>query len=525
MTELKEQSLRLWQNINKKQRYLILGAGVILFLAIIGWSYWLGNKTEYVPLFTNMEAKDAGEVAAKLKEMKVAYEIGDKGSAILVPSKDVYRVRLDLAAQGLPRGKKGFELFEQSKFGTTDFQNKVNLIQALQGELARTIEQMEEVEQARVHIVLPEDSLYKKNEKPATASIMIKLKPTAQLSQNQVKGIVNLVAHSIQNLKPENITVVDSNAKVLNDPNAQDETQQKNITLLQWQMTKKLQDELQNNIQSLLDQVLGNGKAAARVTLELNFDQRSVNKQLYEPVVDDKGIIRSSQETSEAYKGTSNPPVGGPAGTTSNIPGYVTTNTNNGQSSYEKKEVTRNYEINETQEKIISAPGSIKRLSVAVFVDSNLTQAQQDSIQKVVASAAGFNQARGDSISVERVPFNTELLDKQKQEEQNQLEQQKIINFIKIALAVLAVIAVVIGFRAYARRKEQEEEQNMISLMTPMPVAAAQESEPEVQETPKPKEPSPQEKERQQQRDAIGKLAKTKPEDIAQLIRTWIGDE
>ena len=244
MADWKEQSLHLWQRLGKKERYMILSSAILIVAVVLAWSFWWGGRPDLVPLFTDLEAKDAGEIIAKLKEMKVTNEISANGTAIMVQSKDVYRIRLDLASQGLPRGNKGFEIFEQSKFGATEFQNKVNLVQALQGELARTIEQMPEVEKTRVHIVLSEDSLYKKNEKPATASIMLKLRPSAQLSREQIKGVVNLVAHSIQGLKPENVTVVDQMAHILNDQN--DATGLAGAgTLSQIEMSKKVQEDLQ----------------------------------------------------------------------------------------------------------------------------------------------------------------------------------------------------------------------------------------------------------------------------------------
>ena len=180
MADWKERYLQLWQKFNKRQRYMIIGVAVLLLVVILGTSFWYGSKPDMVPLFTNMETKDAGEVASKLKESKVEYKVqqGSKGTTILVPSAQVDTLRLDLASQGLPRGPKGFEIFDDSKLGVTEFQNKVNYLQALQGELTRTIEQLDAVESARVHIVLPEDSLYKKNEKPATASIMLVGVPT-----------------------------------------------------------------------------------------------------------------------------------------------------------------------------------------------------------------------------------------------------------------------------------------------------------------------------------------------------------
>jgi flagellar M-ring protein FliF len=512
MADWKEQSLLLWQNIGKKQRYLIIGAAALLFVAILAWSYWMGSRPDYVPLFTGMEAKDAGEVAAKLKEMKIPHEIGNNGSTILVPSKDVYRIRLEMATQGLPRGSKGFEIFDQTKFGVTDFQQRINLLQALQGELTRTIEQMTEVEKARVHIVLPTDSLYKKDEKPATASIMLKLRPSAQLSRDQVKGIVNLVAHSIQGLKPENVTVVDNFARILND---QSDTPYiaGTGTLTQLELTKKVQDNLQKNIQSLLEQVLGPGKAVARINVELNFDQRTVDRQVFEPVVDDKGVIRSSQEANENYKGTSAAP-GGPPGTTSNIPGYVT-NASGTQSTYEKKEVTRNYEINETKEKVVVAPGSVKRLTVAVLVDANVNKAQQESITKTVSSAVGFNSARGDVISVESLPFNTESSDRQRKDELEFDQQQQYMLWLKYGLAALAIIGLLIFIRnRNIRKQEHEEDLEAITMTEPIPATASPT-----------KELSPQEQEKAQQREALEKFAKAKPDDVAQLIKTWLTEE
>ncbi|MEL7632503.1 MULTISPECIES: flagellar basal-body MS-ring/collar protein FliF [Sporomusa] len=519
MADLKEQSLRLWQNMNKRHKYIIIGTAAFIFLSILLWSYWWGSRPDNVPLFTSLEAEDAGNVTAKLKEMKAEYEVqtGSKGADILVPSKDVHKLRLDLASQGLPRGNKGFEIFEQSKFGTTEFQNKVHLLQAIQGELTRTIEQMGEVEKARVHIVMSEDSLYKKTEKPATASIMLKLKPQAQLTQQQVKGIVNLVAHSVQGLKPENITVVDNLARVLNDQSEEAPPLAGTAALTQFEMTKKVQDDLQKNVQSLLDQTLGIGKAAARVNVELNFDQRTLDRQVFEPVVDDKGIIRSSHEINESYQGNSAAAPGGVPGTTSNIPGYVAAN-NNSESNYEKKEATRNYEINETKEKVVSTPGSIKRLTVAVLVDASIPQSQQDSLTKTVASAIGINPVRGDAIAVETIQFNTELADKQRKEEEEMAKRQQQVYMLAIGLAVLAVIALLyFYYRRYVRRREEEEALAALAL-EPQPIA-------DLEAEAAKEELNAQEKERSEQRGSIEKFAKSRPEDVAQILKVWLADE
>lgn len=517
MADWKEQSLQLWNKISKRQQYTMIGVAALLMIALLGWSYWWGGRPDMVPLFTRMEAKDAGEVAAKLKEMKISYEPQETsdGTAILVSARDVHAARLELATQGLPRGQKGFEVFENSKLGVTEFQNKVNYLQALQGELTRTIEQLEAVDKVRVHIVLPEDSLYKKNEKPATASIMLKLKSGKELSKREIKGIVNLAAHSIQGLQAENITIVDSTGKILNDPEEMEEKTVGNITLTQLEMTKKIQERLQRNVQSLLDQALGEGKAFVRLNVELDFDQRTTDKQEFAPVVDDSGIIRSSQDTAESYSGNSAAP-GGPAGTATNIPGYVAAN--NTQSQYDKKETIRNYEINEIKEKTIAAPGSIKRLTIAVLVDEQATQAQKDSLTRAVSSAVGLNAQRGDTISVEPLPLV----------ERPVVPPPSITDdpmfWVEVAAATLLLLAI-IAFILMRRRKARQEREavEQAELEERMELEAQQAAA--LADDLGAGEMSEETKVHLTERQTLEELIRTRPEEIAQLVKTWLSDE
>ncbi len=528
MADWKERYLRLWDKFSKRQRYILIGSVLALLVAIVGISAWYGSKPDMVPLFTNMESKDAGEVAAKLKETKITYEIQENklGTTILVPSSNVHEARINLAVEGLPRGEKGFEIFDDSKLGVTEFQNKVNYLQALQGELTRTIERIEAVQKARVHIVLPEDSLYKKNEKPATASIMLMLKANQQLSKKEIKGIVNLAAHSVQGLLPENITIVDESGKILNDPDENEEQSVGNQTLTQLEMTKKVQDRLQKNVQTLLDQSLGEGKAFVRVSVELDFDARQTDKQIFTPVVDDAGIIRSQQETSETYSGSSTNP-GGPAGIQSNIPGYVAED-NNSNSDYERKESTKNYEINEEKQKIVASPGSIRRLTVAVLVDDSINAAQQESIMRSVSSAAGINSERGDTISVEPLPFSTELADRRAAEEQAEKDRQDRIFYMQIA-AVLLVIALIVGYFMMKRRKRlqeeaaiaeqkrlEEEEQKQLAAERAALVEAGELEADELTE---------EEQRQLTEKQQLMALIDAKPAEVAMLIKTWLSED
>ena len=528
-TGWKDRYLQLWHKYSKKQRYIAIGGLVAILAAIVIGAALYGSKPDMVPLFTNMETKDAGEVAAKLKEQKVNYEVQENklGTTILVPSDQVHEARLNLSTEGLPRGQKGFEIFDDSKLGVTEFQNKVNYLQALQGELTRTIEQIDAVQKARVHIVLPEDSLYKKNEKPATASIMLMLKPNQTLQKKEIKGIVNLAAHSIQGLQPENITIVDETGKILNDPDELDEQSVGAKTMTQLEMTKKVQDNIQKNIQSLLDQALGEGRAVARVSVELDFDDATTDTQTFTPVVDDSGIIRSQQDMNETYSGTSTTP-GGPAGVESNVPGYVAQN-GNSNANYEKKESTKNYEINEEKKKVIASPGSIRRLNVAVLVNDDINATQQDSILRSVSSAAGINADRGDTVSVEPLPFSTEARDRLAAEQQAEKDRQDRIFYAEVGIPLL-IIALIVGALLMRRRKKQQEkeaaeeaarlEQEEQERMAEEARAAAIENG-EVDE----EELSEEEQRRLTEKQQLMELIDQKPAEVAMLIKTWLSDE
>lgn len=549
MADWKAQYIELWNKTTKRQRQVIIGVAALVFAAIFGWSYWYGNRPELVSLYTGLETKDAGDVTAKLKEAGVPYEVqeGKDGATILVPKQKVHDARLDLATQGLPRGHKGFELFDDSKLGVTEFQNKVNYLQALQGELTRTIEQIEAIEKARVHIVLPEDSLYKKNEKPATASIMLRLRPEKKLSKKEIRGITNLVAHSIQGLTPENITIVNDRGKILNDSEEEQEEQERNKardehkkTLEQLEMTRQVEERLQIGLQTLLDQALGQGKAFVRVSVELDFDQRLTDKAVYAPVVDDAGIIRSQQDISETYTGNSDIP-GGPAGTQSNIPGYVATQ-GNARADYEKKETTKNYEINEEKSKVVASPGSIRHLNVGVLVNDELNAAQQESIRRSIASAAGIDPRRGDTISVEPVPFNPEIAERKAAEKQKVKDEEMRQTYMIVGPVILVLlIAAVVLYRrrqqrlaaeaaaaAEAQRLAEEEaarqaeEARQAAEFAELRRQAIANGEipPDV-----PKELSAEEKRVIEEREAVEELINTQPAEAAMLLKGWLSEE
>ena len=543
MANWRERLRELWNRYDRRRKLIFFGALLAVILAFVGLSVWYGSKPDYVPLYTNLETKDAGDVVNSLKETGVPYELVEdkKGATILVPAPQVHDLRLDLASAGLPRGNKGFELFDDSKLGVTEFQNKINYLQALQGELTRTIEHLDSVEKARVHIVLPEDSLYKKNEKPATASILLMLAPETKLTPPEVKGIVNLVSHSVQGLNPENVTIVDTEGNILNksDDDALEREAQMNMRALnQIEMTKKVRDHIQQNIQTLLDKTLGEGNAFVRVSVELDFDDRKIDRQTFTPVVDESGIIRSQQDISESYNGESTIP-GGPAGVQSNIPGYVAED-RSANAEYERKESTRNYEINEENQKIIASPGSIRRLTVAVLVNDSITELQQEGLLRAVSSAAGINEDRGDTISVEPMPFNTELRDQRlAQERQEQLRKDRIL-YTEIAAMILIAALVLGGFLMYRWKKRKERQAEIAERLAAERRAreearraeeAARRAEAEERQRQleaneiEEDNLTPEEKQQMTEKDAILKLIDEKPAEAAMLIKTWLAED
>ena len=557
MANWRERLRELWNRYDKKRKYAFIGGLIVLVLAFAGISFWYGSKPEYVPLYTNLETKDAGDVVNSLKESGVPYElIEDKrGATILVPVTQVHNLRLELASAGLPRGNKGFELFDDSKLGVTEFQNKINYLQALQGELTRTIEHLGSVDKARVHIVLPEDSLYKKNEKPATASILLMLKPETKLTPPEIKGIVNLVSHSVQGLAPENITIVDEQGNILNknDDDALELQNAQNLrTLNQIEMTKKVRDHIQQNIQTMLDKSLGEGNAFVRVSVELDFDDRKIDRQTFTPVVDESGIIRSQQDVTESYNGESTMP-GGPAGVTGNVPGYVAED-RNANAEYERKESTKNYEVNEENQKIVASPGSIRRLTVAVLVNDDTTELQRESLLRAVASAAGINEARGDTISVEPLPFNTDLQDaKLRAEQLEQLRKDRIL-YTEIAAMILIAALLLGGFLMYRWKKRKErqaeleakleaerlareeaekaeqariaEEERIRREQEEEKIAQAEKRAQAIEEEEIPMDNLTEEERRQlEEKKAILKLIDEKPAEVAWLIKMWLVED
>ena len=391
----------------------------VAFLSAVSFAIliFVANRVDYKPLFTNLTSEDAGEIVKKLKDAKTPYQITADGKGILVPSDKVYELRLTLASEGIPQGGGvGFEIFDRKNFGMTEFVQKLNYQRALQGELSRTIAQLTGVEQARVHLVIPEKSLFKDNERPATASIVLKMKSNRALRESEVQGVVHLVASSIEGMDPEHVTLLDSRGKILSKGGSSDPTARMSSAMQEAQMAYERNAE--ERIQSLLDRIVGGGKSVARVTAAFDFKQVERLEEKFDP---ESIAVRSEQRTEE--KGSSTTGAAGVPGVQTNLgrtaPGGGAT-TGGGS----KNDETLNYEVSRSTAKIIEPVGALSKISVAVLVDGKYEEPaavkegqvskakyvprSPDELLKIetlVKNAVGFNAERGDQLSVQNIPF------------------------------------------------------------------------------------------------------------------------
>lgn len=395
------------------KRWLMLGI-VTLSAVFFGLLIFTANRTEYKPLYGNLSNEDAGEIMNRLKEQKVPNRISDDGKTILVPASRVYELRMALASDGLPQGGGvGFELFDRKNFGMTEFVQKLNYQRAMQGELSRTIAQISGVEQARIHLALPERSLFKENEKAPSASVVLKMKSARALSEGEVQGIVHLVASSVEGMDPDRITVIDDRGKMLNRPGASDQASRIAATMMETQ--RNIEQQAEERLQSLLDKVVGSGKSAARITVALDTKNLEKYEERYDPQA---AVVRSEQKSAQTE---SAPVPSGVPGVQSNVgktpvPPPV-------PSGGSKNDQTTNYEISRTESRIVAPAGSLTRISVAVLVDGKYEKVAgkkkgtpqmkylprtPDELQKIealVKSAVGFDAVRGDQVTVANIPF------------------------------------------------------------------------------------------------------------------------
>lgn len=401
LNEVKTQLIDRWSQIDSGIKIKLGFVLLVIFLLVVALA--ILARPSYEVLFANLTAGDAGEITARLEEKNVSYQLADNGSSILIPKGEVYRVRNQLVMEGLPRGGVvDFGIFDQTRLGATDFERRVQYRRALQGELTRTIMAMSGIKNAWVQISLPEPRLYQAQEEKASAAIL--LENGGELSSAQVRGIIHLVSHSVEGLEPEMVTVVNTGGEVLSQ--GLENKDLLGLTTNQLDLQRQIERELEQGLRTMLELVIGIGKVVTRVSADIDFDQKEVTTQQFDPGQGD-GILRSIQELERSFHGGES--MDGIPGTTGNIPGSDIPTyqaVQGGESEYYQRETVKNFEVNEIREHLVMAPGSIKRLSVAVLIDQEeLNLEQKLAIEESVAAAVGVDYNRGDQISVTALPF------------------------------------------------------------------------------------------------------------------------
>lgn len=506
-----------WGALARSQKITAALAAAGLLCTVVYLVFVL-TRPDFAPLFTGLEPKQAGKIAEELKAMKVPYRLTDQGKTIAVPADRVYDLRVALASRGvLFEAGPGFELFDQQKFGATDYEQQVSYQRALQEELRRTIVQIEGVEQARVHLVLPRESLFIDRQVTPSASIALKLKPLTTLKPEQVQGIVDLVVGSVQGLQPENVHVIDMQGNVLTDQlSLRDERAMlMRLSLDQYQVKRTLEKDLETRVTRMLTQVLGPGKAVAMVTADLNFDKRKTTTTTVQP-----GQILSQQTTNEQGSGTAG--AAGVPGTDTGLPGStVPAQGGAGGSQYSKQQTTTNYQLGSQQETLETAPGEIRRLSVAVVLNGNFGALQVQQITDLVRAAVGAQDARGDLINISSMPFDTTYLEEAKREmEQAQkppleglLQRWPVLAGAGAGLLALLVLLILLAVRR-GRKKAA------VAAAAAAQAAAAAEAA----GAPTPAELPPYLKAPQPPEllTHLRQLAREKPSEVAEVLKLWL---
>ncbi|HHY70518.1 MAG TPA: flagellar M-ring protein FliF [Thermoanaerobacterales bacterium] len=514
--KLKQQAIEFWQSRNRTQKIKII-VSAIAAISVLSVMLYLINRPKYIPLYSNLDIKDAGEIVKKLDDDKIPHRLEDGGKTILVDPEQKYKIRLSLAQEGLPKGgSMGFdEIFNKTRLGTTDWERQIQYNQALQGELTKAIEKMEAVESARIYIVQQEKTLFiepDSNHEPS-AAVFLEIKSGFEMTKEEVMGIINLITYSVKNMKPENVTVVDQYGRTLsNIPLSQEDGTQELINN-QLVIQNNFQNQLQANVQSLLEQIFGPGNIAVRVNAQLNFDKKTVQSKLFAPINEEtgEGIVRSIQELKEHFSGTGAIPGGAP-GVDSNIPEYAQIQT--GDSEQQRSEVIKNYDINETHENLTVAPGAVNKLTVSVVVNRELNDNEKESIALVVGNAIGYDPER-DQISIEGMEFKNDMAKffadeiARQQKEKERLRNFKIIGIALVVLSAFIFIRMIIN-----RRKIALEEERLSEEMLAMQQAAATQIGDGTLEA-----------KGNGIYNKIEKYARRKPEDVAKVIKTWLMED
>ncbi|GHS07164.1 flagellar M-ring protein [Helicobacter pylori] len=452
--------------LNKKQKIALIAAGVLITALLVFLLLYPFKEKDYAQggygvLFERLDSSDNALILQHLQQNQIPYKIL-KDDTILIPKDKVYEERITLASQGIPKTSKvGFEIFDTKDFGATDFDQNIKLIRAIEGELSRTIESLNPILKANVHIAIPKDSVFVAKEVPPSASVMLKLKPDMKLSPTQILGIKNLIAAAVPKLTTENVKIVNENGESIGEGDILENS--KELALEQLRYKQNFENILENKIVNILAPIVGGkNKVVARVNAEFDFSQKKSTKETFDP----NNVVRSEQNLEEKKEGAPKKQVGGVPGVVSNIEPVQGLKDNKEPEKYEKSQNTTNYEVGKTISEIKGEFGTLVRLNAAVVVDGKYKIALKDgantleyeplsdeSLKKInalVKQAIGYNQNRGDDVAVSNFEFNpmAPMLDNATLSEKIMHKTQKVLgSFTPLIKYILVFIVLFIFYK------------------------------------------------------------------------------
>jgi flagellar M-ring protein FliF len=401
-----------------RQRIMIVAAAALAVAGVLAFTHWR-QETDFLPLYTGLSAEDAGAVVQKLKEGGVEFRLSENGANVLAPSARVAELRLEMASAGIPKsGRIGFELFDKTNFGATEFSEHVNYRRALEGELERSIMSLSGVEQARVHLTFPKDSVFLESKQAGKASIVVRVRPGTKLTGQNVAALTNLVASAVEGLAPEAVTILDAHGNLLSRPKRSadpDEPQPSEATI---EYRQKIEGDLLAKINASLDPLLGPEKFRAAVSVDCDFTSGEQSEETLDP---NKSVMTTSQKTEESTTASA---ALGPPGTASNLPrppGRATA----GPGGVSRKTENISYQTSRLIRRVRLPQGAVKRMSLSILVDNDLkwegagkkqkrllvppSSERLKAVHDLVAGITGLNAERGDQLVVETLPFESTL--------------------------------------------------------------------------------------------------------------------
>lgn len=421
--------------------------GMLAVAVLIGGMTFMkwASAPSYGVLFSGLDTKDASEVVDKLKSDGVKYKLVSDGTAIMVPSAKVYDLRLAMSSEGLPKGSVvGYEILNNQGLTTSEFSQQVNYQRAVEGEITRTLQTMDDIESVSIHLAIPRDELFTDNASKPTASVLLKTSRT--LSDDAVESIVHLVAASVPNMEPAGVTVADTNGQVLSNGGSVSGGGSNR----EMRMTQEYETTLANNANAMLAQVYGSGHAIVRVNARLNYDEKQTQTESYDP---DSQVAVRAQTSKETY-------TGGADGTSaaSGVLGGVdtgTTGTGATGTDYQKEDSSKDFGVTKVIENAKVAPGKVERLSVAVMLDKNAKPAPDvDSVKGLVSAALGFDAERGDQIVVDTLEF--EKAAATTDAAAGDAAASPMMDYARTGVGVLILAAVLVVFLRGMRRTKVE---------------------------------------------------------------------